>query len=221
MKRIQLFEDFVNETYPVNEIGEGSRPYSWKRVGNIKVDTWMGMLSLTDRSKLDSNYHELPAIEYKFQSENASYIVKMACWYEKHTYINFGRKPDAAKPQDYNLTLVVSFDLEDREDNKLTNFGEQFRVLTTVADITDVIVKEVSEIEWIKLQEIRIAPKMEDEEEGKPIAQTKRGRLYFEYIKKQGHRLPGDWTAYVEQEYFILKKGKLSSSTNPLKYIPL
>jgi hypothetical protein len=137
--------------------------------------------------------------------------------------INFGKKP-AIKPADFNLIIVVSFDIKDRvnpnEEPEITNFGEQFKVLSTVVDITENVVKDISEIKWIKLEEIRIAPKLEDEEEGKPITQSKRGRFYLEYIKKHGKKLPGDWSAEISKDMFVIRNGKWSS-TDPNKFINL
>ena len=218
MKHIKLFEEYM-----VNEIGEGSMPFPWKRIGNTKVGTWMTTMSNVDRTQMATGpWESLPPLMYEFKSDNATYSVRISAGFSKHTYINFGgRKPGAPKPQDYNLIIVVSFDIAGKDDTLITNFGEQFRVLTTVVDIASEAVNEISKIAWLKLEEIRIAPKLEDNEEGKPITQTKRGRFYLEYIKKQGHRLPGSWTAIIDSEMFVLRNGKVSSTTNPEKYIQL
>jgi hypothetical protein len=61
---------------------------------------------------------------------------------------------------------------------------------------------------------------MEDTDEGKPIAQTKRGRLYLEYIKKQGSKLKGDWTASIEKDSFVIRSGKWSGGS-PGQFIQL
>ena len=53
--------------------------------------------------------------------------------------------------------------------------------------------------------EIRIAAKLEDAEEGKPIIQSKRGRVYLEYIKKQGASLPGTWATEITNDMFVLR----------------
>jgi hypothetical protein len=70
----------------------------------------------------------------------------------------------------------------------ITNFGEQFRVISTVSEIVQDVMKELQQIQWIKVNEIWIVPKAELGEEDIPIPQTKRGRLYLEYIKKQGNK---------------------------------
>ena len=219
MINLPLYEDWQ----ALNEIGEGSRPFAWKRTGFNKVDTWMSNLSQVDRAEnVQGSWTQLPTINYEFKSDKATYNVRIAGGWSKNISIMFGgRKPGAPKPADFNLIIVVAFDVVGMDDTPITNFGEQFRVITTVTDITDTVVREISQIKWIDLKEIRIAPKLEDAEEGKPITQSKRGRFYLEYIKKQGHRLPGDWTAEIDKEMFYLRKGKWSSNTDPNKYINL
>jgi hypothetical protein len=217
MKHIKLFEDYM-----INEIGEGSRPFPWKRIGNTKVGTWMTTMSNVDRKKMANGpWESLPPLMYEFKSDNATYSVRISAGFSKHTYINFSGKPLTFEPQLYNLIIVVSFDIAGKDDTLITNFGEQFRVLTTVVDIASEAVNEISKTTWVKLEEIRIAPKLEDNEEDKPITQTKRGRFYLEYIKKQGHRLPGTWTAAIDSEMFVLHNGKVTSSTHPENYIQL
>ena len=221
MKPIKLFEEFYDETMMINEIGEGSKSFPWKQTGFTKVETWTSVLSNVDPTQNVANWTNFPStIMYKFSSDKASYYVKIAGGWSKHLSINFGRKPGAKPPHKFNLILVIAFDVEGREDTVITNFGEQFRVLTTVTEIAEKVVKDLSEYDWLKITEIRIVPKMEDSEEGVPISQSKRGRLYLEYIKKQGKRLPGDWTARIDDEYFSLLNGK-HSSNDPSKYIPI
>ncbi len=77
-------------------------------------------------------------------------------------------------------------------------------MLSTVVAITKQVVEEISEIKWVKLTEIRIAAKLEDYEEGKPVIQSKRGRVYLEYIKKQGASLPGNWSTQITNDMFVL-----------------
>jgi hypothetical protein len=220
MKHLNTFEYFLLEQ-ELNEIGEGSAPFPWKRVGPVSVDrNWMTTLSQVDKSDTKPGWTQLPNINYEFKSDKATYNVRIAGGWARYVHISFGRKPGAAKPQDFNLVIVVSFDVVGSEKEVITNFGEQFRVITTVTEIVDSLVKEIAEWQWVKLTEIRIAPKLEDSEEGVPIAQSKRGRLYLEYIKKQGHRLPGSWTAIIQDDMFVLMSG-VHSGTTPGKYIPL
>lgn len=210
---IKNFDDFLLEQQ-LNEIGEGTNPFPWKRTGQVSVDrVWMTTMSMHDKSDAPGRWERLPDIVYEFKSEKATYVVKIAGEFTRYVHISFGRKPGAGKPQDYNLVIGVAFDIVGSEKEAITNFGEQFRVISTVTDIIESVVKEISAWQWVKLEEIYIAPKLEDSEEGVPIAQSKRGRLYLEYIKKQGNRLPGDWTAEIKSDAFVLRNGKMSSTS--------
>ena len=209
----------------LNEIGEGVTPFAFKRTGAQSVDrTWMTTISMHDKGDAPGRWTQLAPVVYTFKSDKASYIVKIAGEYTRHVSINFGRKPGAGKPHDYNLVIGVSFDTvnskigTDRE--AITNYGEQFQVVSTVTEIIADVVKDIAEWKWVKLTEIHIAPKLEDTEQGVPIAQSKRGRLYLAYIQKQGKRLPGDWTAEIQKDRFVLLNQKISS-TNTGRYISL
>jgi hypothetical protein len=208
----------------LNEIGEGVTPFQWKRTGVTKVGSWMADMSMADSEPVTGKWTQLPSIVYTFKGDKASYIVKIAGGYQKKLNISFGRKPSAPKPADFGLIIVVSFDILDKEGSndepEITNFGEQYKVISTVVDIMDSAIKEISEIKWIELDEIRLAPKLEAEDEGKPITQSKRGRLYLQYIKKHANKLPGTWTAEIDKEMFRLRPGKISS-TNPDRFIGL
>jgi len=208
----------------LNEIGEGVTPFSWRKAGGGSVDSWIAEMSMADKSKVvTGKWEQLATLVYEFKGDKADYVVNIAGGYAKRLNINFGKKP-TIQPPDFNLIIVVSFDVKGKEnpndEPEITNFGEQFKVLSTVVDITEHVVNEILEVEWIKLEEIRIAPKLEDEEEGKPITQSKRGRFYLAYIKKQGSKLPGTWTVEIANDMFVLRNGKFSS-TNPDKYIEI
>lgn len=218
MKEIELFESWK----ALNEIGEGGRPFPWKRVGVTKLESWISTLSEEENQKaVSGKWEQLPSILYSFSSEKGTYRVTIAGGWQKLLGLLLFRKPGAPDPPKFGLIIVVAFDIEGREGTPITNFGEQFRVLSTVTEIALQLVNEIDEYKWIELQEIRIAPKLEDEEEGSPITQSKRGRLYLEYIKKQGRKLPGNWTAEISGEMFHIRRGRISSSTHPESYIPL
>jgi len=225
MKPIKLFEEFHEETQMINEIGEGTKSFPWKQTGFTKVETWTSELAQVDRALSVTTWQDFSsAIKYQFSSDNATYYANIGGAWAKNVSMMFGRKPGAKPPHKFNLILIIAFDVEGRDDTPITNFGEQFRVLTTVTEIAEKVVKDLSEYDWIKITEIRIAPKLEDSEEGVPISQSKRGRLYLEYIKKQGKKLPGDWTARIDDDYFTLLNGKFSGTTpgtTPGKYISL
>jgi hypothetical protein len=219
MKYVKTYENFLNEQ-SLNEIGEGVTPFMWKRTGSVKVTTWMSDMATYERGSSSASVG-LPIITYEFKSDKATYVVKIGGAFKEYNYIPAFQRPGAAKPQDYDVFIGISFDVVGSEKEAITNFGEQFKVISTVSSIIEEVMKELQAIQWIKVQDIYIAPKLEDADEGKPIAQTKRGRIYLEYIKKQGNRLKGNWTADIQNDKFVIHNGKLSSSSHPEKYIPL
>ncbi len=216
--RFLKFQDYLTEAQ-LNEIGEGVTPFIWKKTGHTKVSGWMGTMSMHDRSS-SIKWYELPPLTYQFSSDKATYQVKIVGEYKQYTYLPAFRKPGAPKPQDYDVVIGVAFDIIGSEKESITNFGEQFKVVSTVSDIIENVMKELQEIQWISVKEIHIAPKIEDSESGKPIAQSKRGRLYLEYIRKQGKRLKGTWTAETKKDRFVIQNGKWSGG-EPGQFIHL
>lgn len=221
MRNLQTYEDFLLEA-ELNEIGETVIPFSYKRVGVVKVASWMGQLASLDKSEVPSgsNWIKLSKIEYTFQSEKAKYRVHIPAYYRNHNWIPAFRKPGAPKPHDYDILLGVSFDIEGGGKEEITNLNEHFRVISTVISIVEEVAKEVMEIEWIKLQEIYIAPAKEEFEKETPAQKTKRGILYAAYLRKQVKRLPGDWSVEMNKDAFIIKNGKMSS-TDPNQFMEL
>ena len=155
MRNLQTYEDFLIES-ELNEIGETVIPFSYKRVGFVKVSSWMGDLASLNKAEVVNgpNWIKLSTIEYTFESEKAKYRVHIPAYYRKHTSISFGRKPGAPKPHDYNILLGVAFDIEGGSKEEITNLNEHFKVISTVISIVEEVAKEVMKIEWIKLQEI-------------------------------------------------------------------
>jgi len=200
----QIIKEEVSKA--LNEIGEGVTPFPFSRSGGSSVDTWAEEMASADRSKnISGQWEELPILTYKFKGDKATYEAKIGGGYSRKVNISFNRKPDNPKPPTYNLIIVIAFDVAGSEKEVITNFGEQFKVLSTVVAITKEVVEEIFKIKWVKLTEIRIAAKLEDAEEGKPIIQSKRGRVYLEYIKKQGASLPGNWATQITNDMFVLR----------------
>jgi hypothetical protein len=200
----QIIKEEVSKA--LNEIGEGVTPFPFSRSGGSSVDKWAEEMASADRSKnISGQWEELPILTYKFKGDKATYEAKIGGGYSRKVNISFNRKPDDPKPPTYNLIIVIAFDVAGSEKEVITNFGEQFKELSTVFAITKEVVEEIFKIKWVKLTEIRIAAKLEDAEEGKPVIQSKRGRFYLEYIKKQGASLPGNWRTEITNDMFVLR----------------
>lgn len=200
------YEDFINEQ-KLFEIGEGSRPFPWKLRSGATIKDWLKTMEEDTEKGSSLPWVTLSPLMFDFKGDKASYYVRVSMGYQRHTTINFGRKPDF-NPHKFNIILVVDFDVQGRDDSVITNFGEQFRVITTVSNIFEDVMNQLEKVDWVQVQEIRVVAKLEDEEEGLPMAQSKRGRFYLEYIKKQGRRLPGDWSVFINDDSFVIRRGK-------------
>ena len=198
------YEDFINEQ-KLFEIGEGSRPFPWKLRSGVTVKDWLK--TMEEDAQKGSSWVTLKPLMFDFKGDKASYYVRVSMGYQRNITINFGRKPDF-NTHKFNIILIVDFDVEGRDDSLITNFGEQFSVITTVSNIFEDVMNQLEKVDWVQVQEIRIVAKLEDEEEGLPMAQSKRGRFYLEYIKKQGRRLPGDWSVFINDDSFVIRRGK-------------
>lgn len=218
MRDIQSYQDFLTEQ-KLFEIGEGSKPFPWKQRSGTTVKDWLKTMEEDTRKGSSVPWETLKPLMFDFKGNKGSYYVRVSMGYQRHVTINFGRKPDF-DPHKFNIILVVDFDVEGRDDSVITNFGEQFSVITTVSDIFQSVIDQLDKEKWVQVQEIRVVAKLEDEEQGVPMAQSKRGRFYLEYIKKQGRRLPGDWSVIIEDDAFLIRRGKWSTAT-PGKIINL
>jgi hypothetical protein len=178
----------------LNEIGEGVTPFPFQRTGNTKVESWMYELSLIDK-KDARPITILSPIIYTFKSDKATYIVKIGGQASVNQYTDrSAENPNLKKPQDYNILIEVSFDvIGGAGKEQITNYGEQFKILSTVSEIVKELAKEIMQFQWVKLSQIYVVPKLESGEEDKAVDQTKRGRLYSAYIQKQMDQIPGNW----------------------------
>ncbi len=192
MINLPLYEDWK----ALNEIGEGVSPLAWKRVGFTKVDSWMSTLSMVNRAEsVNGKWEQLPTILFEFKSDKATYIVKIGGQASVNQYTDrSAENPNLKKPQDYNILIEVSFDvIGGAGKEQITNYGEQFKILSTVSEIVKELAKEIMQFQWVKLSQIYVVPKLESGEEDKAVDQTKRGRLYSAYIQKQMDQIPGNW----------------------------
>jgi hypothetical protein len=194
--KLQELKQIIKEEIgkALNEIGEGVTPFPFKLSGNTKVASWMSDLSLIDK-KDARPITILSPIIYTFKSDKATYIVKIGGQASVNRYINWADKnPNWKKPQDYNILITVAFDvIGGTGKEQITNYGEQFKILSTVSEIVKELAKEIMQFQWVKLSQIILAPKLESGEEDKAVDQTKRGRLYSAYIQKQMDQIPGNW----------------------------
>ena len=83
------------------------------------------------------------------------------------------------------IIAEVNFWADGDKDMKVTNRGEQYRVMATV---TDIILSYINEVDqYWPIQYVNIAPKVEGDEHGNAM-DSQRGRFYKAYIDKNLHK---------------------------------
>lgn len=179
MKPVQLFEQWN----AVNEVGDASvKPFSWKQDGNVKRD----MKDLGDAvQKLEPNEFKQEKFKYYFTSDSdTEYIVEFGGWMQRLTTIVFGDfKPSMSQLYDSKFNLAFNtfsdyFAGVERETNK----GEMFGIMSTVTEIAFDFLQE-AEKSGYPVKSLTILGKGDNEGQGG--IDTRRGRIYLAYIKKQ------------------------------------
>lgn len=183
MKPVQLFEQWN----AVNEVGDASvKPFSWKQDSNVKRD----MKDLGDavqRAPVDSFAES--EFKYYFTSDSdTEYIVLFRGWMQRQTTLVFGdEKPHISRLYDSKFNLAYNtfsdhFAGIERETNK----GEMFGIMSTVTEITFDFLQE-AEKSGYPVKTLTISGKGDGgTADG---IDSRRGRIYLAYIKKQMKRL--------------------------------
>lgn len=183
MKPVQLFEQWN----AVNEIGDASvKPFPWKADGNIKRD----MKDLGDAvQELQSDEFKKERFKYYFTSDSdTEYIVEFGGWMQRLTPIAFGGSklsPSQLYDSKFNLafnTFSDHFAGIERETNK----GEMFGIMSTVTEIAFDFLQE-AEKSGYPVKTLTILGKGDGDDKGG--IDTRRGRIYLAYIKKQMRKL--------------------------------
>lgn len=182
MKRVQLFEQWQ----AVNEIGDASvKPFSWKQDGNVKRDmSYLG----DDVQKLQPDAFQKEKFRYYFTSDSdTEYIVEFAGWIQRLAPIAFGGEPHPSELYDSKFNIAYNtfsdhFAGIERETNK----GEMFGIMSTVTEIVFDFLQE-SEKSGYPVKTLTVLGK--GDASGERGMDTRRGRIYLAYIKKQMKRL--------------------------------
>jgi hypothetical protein len=185
---IKIFkaERLVFPSSLMSEVGEASaKVYSYK--SNISPE-WLFYKAdnyFKDNSIKKSYTDQLI---YTFSTGKAKYIVQIPVEMEKQTYINFSRNSDWKPGPPYKTYARVDFTTEGNPDEKATNLNEQFSVLSTITNIVIDFISKFNEAGG-NIILMNVFPKA-DSDEGSKI-DSKRGKLYAAYIKKNLSKIPG------------------------------
>jgi len=185
LKALKL-SSFITPSAFVNEIGDASAkiyPFtsdkSLKQIMDDAVD-W--------KNKGLSERYYTEELKYRFKTDKANYIVTFYIWMEKKTYINFSGTPDWKPGPPFDTVVQVGFTTEGNPDDKITNLNEQFSVLSTITKIILEFVDKFNK-EGGNIKKVHVAPK--DESSKVTKIDSKRGKFYYAYIKKNISKIPG------------------------------
>lgn len=190
----------------LNEIGDATaKPFNWS--ANRSVDLVSKQLIVGIEGRKDKRDWLGPIkFGYTAHSDKAQYDITMEAMGRKRITLQLPgvEKPKNDKTPKYELEVWVGFTVDDTDED--TNMNEQYRVMATVIQCVEDFVKKASKFYVIK--EININPKSDTGNDAK--LDSKRGRLYLAYVKRNINKLPGHWTAYADSEGISIKNGAWS-----------
>jgi hypothetical protein len=99
------------------------------------------------------------------------------------------------------MEVWIGFTVDDSDAD--TNMNEQYSVMATVVECIEDFIKKASK--YFLIKEITINPKADNSNDAN--LDSKRGRLYLAYVKRNISKLPGKWTAYSNSEGIVIKNG--------------
>lgn len=201
----------------VLEIGDASsRPFSWSVKGGSFRSKLKDYLDSVKGMSSSENWKEMDPIIVIAKGDKANYQVTIKTWFSRVFKLSFGgEKP---KGPDYKIASRLDFNVEGAEKEIETNFGEQFRLMSTLTDIGVSFLNEAYEND-ISLEEFNIYAKPDDESETSRI-DSRRGKMYFEFVKKNLNKLNFKVTTelvnFGENSAIRIKGGTWTRSGGPI-----
>ena len=187
----------------LNEIGDASaKPFNWSVNRSIDLVSKQFIVGI-DNQNNKSNWLGPIRFGYTAHSKKAQYDINMEAMGRKRMVLMLpGQKP--TKGPKYDMEVWISFTVDNSDED--TNMNEQYSVMATVIECVEDFVKKASKYFFIK--EITINPKSDNSDDA--ALDSKRGRLYMAYVKRNISKLPGKWTAYANSEGIVIKNGDWS-----------
>ena len=186
----------------LKEIGDASaKPLIWTSKGDITALAQQ-FASVIDNQKNYRNWAGTINFGYEAQSDSATYNISIEAMGRKRMSLMLPgmQKPKKVGPQ-YDMEVWISFTVNDSDED--TNLNEQYRVMATLIACVQDFISKVSNIFSIK--EINILPKSDTGPDAE--FDSKRGRLYLAYVKRNINKLPGKWTAYADEDGISIRNG--------------
>jgi len=210
----------------ISEIGEASaKPFTITKKPMIEVELNHNA-NHANKYPGDSNnqWQAEEQFEYEFVNDDGvSYTVDLRGWIAiSDSYYSYGIRKALSRGRDIGpnkITFTNSFNVSFNRTKdiyrgeKETNMFEQYRVLATVVEcIRDFV--ETADKTPIPIMELQIIPKADDEDTGVSL-DSRRGRFYMAYIRKQVKTLPGVWSVIKmgRNDAISIKRGKITGAS--------
>ena len=186
----------------LNEIGDATaKPFNWSVNRSIELVSKQFIVGINNQNNKISWLGPL-RFGYTAHSKKAQYDINMEAMGRKRMVL---RLPSIPKPKTkgpaYEMEVWISFTVDSSDED--TNMNEQYSVMATVIECVEDFVKKASK--YFVIKEITINPKSDTS--GDAALDSKRGRLYMAYVKRNISKLPGKWTAYANSEGIVIKNG--------------
>jgi hypothetical protein len=187
----------------LSEVGEGSaKPFQLNRKGNFAPF----FTALKAAAKQDKWTQTKKNFVYEIVSDKTKYLIKIQCIARKKNPMILvlpGQKPKQPPKEKYEMEVGVGFNVKRARDEYETNLSEMYRLMATVIEAIKDFVKGVDD--EVKLNTIQIHPKADEGSAGS--IDSKRGRIYLSYIKKNISKIPGKWTAFQYNDRIEVRNG--------------
>lgn len=184
------------------EIGDASaKPFNWSVNRSIDLISKQLIVGI-DNQKDKRDWLGPIKFGYTAHSKKAQYDITIEAMGRKRLVLQLPGKPKPkTKAPDYELEVWISFTVDNSDED--TNMNEQYSVMATVIECVEDFVKKASK--YFLIKEITINPKSDNSDDAN--LDSKRGRLYMAYVKRNISKLPGKWTAYADSEGINIKNG--------------
>ena len=184
------------------EVGDASaKPFRWSVNRSIDLVSKQFIVGI-ENQKDKRDWIGPIKFGYTAHSDMAQYDITMEAMGRKRMLLMLpGRpKPKQTGPM-YEMEAWISFTVDNSDED--TNMNEQYSVMATVIQCVEDFVKKASK--YFLIKEININPKSDTGDDAQ--LDSKRGRLYLAYVKRNISKLPGKWTAYADAEGISVKNG--------------
>ena len=189
---------FRNWTDSLNEIGDASaKPLKYS---DSYIDKAVKTLAMKVSSQEEGTheYYDLPPIF--MDSEKAQYVVKVAGIVETDEGLE-----GFSKPKLPSIELRIDFGIVGDDKDSESNLGEQYRVMATLSEISIKLINKVNNFKDSNLVMVKFYAK-DDEENKYANPNSRRGKLYQAFIKKQLSKLEGNWEMRIWSEAIVIYK---------------